>query len=159
MARSVAEGKLVPTPKPQTIADGLQGQDHPKARRFRSDNFAIMRSCDTFCSLSSAPGTGCMASETYSGKAPQPIESAVSSSSAVAALLHLFWTLHGTGSDVTKATPLTFSTAGRLGDLTWPVVRDLVDEVVTVSEEEIVAAMRVCYERMKARVRLLLPAA
>ena len=42
--------------------------------------------------------------------------------------------------------------AGRLGDLTWPVVRDYVDEVVTVSEEDIVAAMRLCYERMKARV-------
>ena len=41
--------------------------------------------------------------------------------------------------------------AGRLGDLTWPVVRDHIDEVVTVSEEEIVAAMRICYERMKVR--------
>ena len=34
------------------------------------------------------------------------------------------------------------------------MVRDYVDEVVTVSEEEIVAAMRVCFERMKARSRL-----
>ena len=33
------------------------------------------------------------------------------------------------------------------------MVRDFVDEVITVSEEEIVAAMRVCYERMKARLR------
>ena len=26
VARSLAAGKLVPTPKPQTIADGLQGE-------------------------------------------------------------------------------------------------------------------------------------
>lgn len=37
----------------------------------------------------------------------------------------------------------------RLGPLTWPVVRDLVDEVVTVTEAEIVAAMRLIFERMK----------
>jgi len=36
-----------------------------------------------------------------------------------------------------------------LGALTWPVVRDLVDEVVTVEEEEIVDAMRFVFERMK----------
>lgn len=36
-----------------------------------------------------------------------------------------------------------------LGRLTWPVVRDLVDEVVTVSEGEIVRAMRLVFERMK----------
>ena len=36
-----------------------------------------------------------------------------------------------------------------LGSLTWPIVRDLVDDVVTVSECEIVAAMRLCFERMK----------
>lgn len=36
-----------------------------------------------------------------------------------------------------------------LGELTFPVVRDLVDEVVTVSEEEIVAAMRLVWERAK----------
>ncbi len=34
------------------------------------------------------------------------------------------------------------------------MVRDHVDEVIMVSEEDIVAAMRVCYERMKARSRL-----
>ena len=38
---------------------------------------------------------------------------------------------------------------GRMGDLTWPIIRDFVDDVVTVSEEEIVAAMRLCFERMK----------
>jgi len=36
-----------------------------------------------------------------------------------------------------------------LGDLTWPVVRDLVDEVITVSEEEIIAALRLTWERAK----------
>jgi threonine dehydratase/serine racemase len=36
-----------------------------------------------------------------------------------------------------------------LGALTFPVVRDLVDEVATVSEEEIVAAMRLVFERAK----------
>jgi threonine dehydratase len=36
-----------------------------------------------------------------------------------------------------------------LGDLTWPVVRDLVDEVVTVGEDEIIAAMRLTWERAK----------
>ncbi|PNW82207.1 hypothetical protein CHLRE_06g278101v5 [Chlamydomonas reinhardtii] len=38
---------------------------------------------------------------------------------------------------------------GRLGDLTWPVVRDLVDCVVVVDEQEIVGAMRLIMERMK----------
>jgi threonine dehydratase/serine racemase len=36
-----------------------------------------------------------------------------------------------------------------LGELTWPVVRDLVDDVLTVSEEEIVQAMRLMWERAK----------
>jgi threonine dehydratase/serine racemase len=36
-----------------------------------------------------------------------------------------------------------------LGALTWPVVRDLVDEIAVVSEEEIVAAMRLAWERAK----------
>lgn len=36
-----------------------------------------------------------------------------------------------------------------LGDLTWPVVRDLVDDVYTVDEPEIVSAMRTVWERMK----------
>lgn len=36
-----------------------------------------------------------------------------------------------------------------LGDLTWPVVRDLVERVVTVKEEEIVQAMRLMWERAK----------
>jgi threonine dehydratase len=35
------------------------------------------------------------------------------------------------------------------GELTWPVIRERVDEVVTVTDEEIVAAMRLLFERMK----------
>lgn len=38
---------------------------------------------------------------------------------------------------------------GRMGNLTWPIVRDFVDDVITVSEEEIIAAMQLCFERMK----------
>eukprot|EP01023_Acetabularia_acetabulum_P031947 TRINITY_DN2988_c0_g1_i9.p1 TRINITY_DN2988_c0_g1~~TRINITY_DN2988_c0_g1_i9.p1 ORF type:complete len:344 (-),score=55.43 TRINITY_DN2988_c0_g1_i9:167-1198(-) len=41
---------------------------------------------------------------------------------------------------------------GRLGDLTWPVVRDLVDAVIVVSEEEIVNAMKICYQHLKVVV-------
>ena len=36
-----------------------------------------------------------------------------------------------------------------LGDLTWPIIRDRVDEIITVSEEEIIDAMRFVWERMK----------
>jgi threonine dehydratase len=39
-----------------------------------------------------------------------------------------------------------------LGDLTWPVVRDGVERVVTVSEDEIVAAMRLTWERAKVLI-------
>jgi threo-3-hydroxy-L-aspartate ammonia-lyase len=35
------------------------------------------------------------------------------------------------------------------GELTWPVIRDRVDAVVTVEDEPIVAAMRLLFERMK----------
>jgi threonine dehydratase len=35
-----------------------------------------------------------------------------------------------------------------LGDLTWPIVRDHVEAVLTVDDEEIVAAMRLVFERM-----------
>ncbi|HEY7314388.1 MAG TPA: pyridoxal-phosphate dependent enzyme [Gemmataceae bacterium] len=36
-----------------------------------------------------------------------------------------------------------------LGDLTWPVLRDEVERVVTVTEEEIVRAIRLAWERAK----------
>jgi len=39
-----------------------------------------------------------------------------------------------------------------LGDLTWPVVRDLVHRVLTVSDAAIVSAMRMVWERMKVVV-------
>lgn len=39
-----------------------------------------------------------------------------------------------------------------LGELTWPVVRDLVDRVVTVTDEEMIAAMRLLWERAKLLV-------
>jgi serine racemase len=39
--------------------------------------------------------------------------------------------------------------AARLGKHTWPVVRDLVDGVVAISDAEIVAAMQLLFERMK----------
>ncbi len=35
------------------------------------------------------------------------------------------------------------------GELTWPVIQRLVDQVVTVSDEQIVGAMRVLFERCK----------
>ncbi len=36
-----------------------------------------------------------------------------------------------------------------LGDLTWPVLRDQVERVLTVTDEEIIAAMRLAWERAK----------
>ena len=35
------------------------------------------------------------------------------------------------------------------GERTWPVIRALVDEVHTVTDPEILAAMRFCFERLK----------
>lgn len=35
------------------------------------------------------------------------------------------------------------------GERTWPVIQALVDEVVTVSDDEILATMRACFERLK----------
>ncbi len=39
-----------------------------------------------------------------------------------------------------------------LGELTWPIVRDCVEAVIVVSEEEIVQAMRLLWERAKLLV-------
>ncbi|PWZ40278.1 Serine racemase [Zea mays] len=39
-----------------------------------------------------------------------------------------------------------------LGDLTWPVVRDLVDDVIVVDDTAIVDAMKMCYEILKVAV-------
>lgn len=35
------------------------------------------------------------------------------------------------------------------GDNNWPVIRDFVDAVVLVSDDEIVATMKLMWERMK----------
>ncbi|MGH2857414.1 MAG: pyridoxal-phosphate dependent enzyme [Solirubrobacteraceae bacterium] len=35
------------------------------------------------------------------------------------------------------------------GELTWPIIRESVSEVVTVTDAQIVAAMRFCFERLK----------
>ncbi|KAL3652660.1 hypothetical protein CASFOL_002341 [Castilleja foliolosa] len=39
-----------------------------------------------------------------------------------------------------------------LGTLTWPVVRDLVDDIIVVEDNEIIEAMRLCYEILKVAV-------
>ncbi|XP_059442800.1 serine racemase isoform X2 [Corylus avellana] len=39
-----------------------------------------------------------------------------------------------------------------LGDCTWPIVRDLVDDIITVDDEEIIEAMKLCYEILKVVV-------
>ena len=36
-----------------------------------------------------------------------------------------------------------------LGELTWPIIRDQVERVVTVTDEQIIAAMRLAWERAK----------
>jgi threonine dehydratase/serine racemase len=50
-----------------------------------------------------------------------------------------------------QADPRTIADGLRtsLGRLTWPIVRDRVEAIVTVEEEEIVAAMRLAWERGK----------
>ena len=39
-----------------------------------------------------------------------------------------------------------------LGELTWPIIRDLVEDVLTVEESEIVMAMRLTWERAKLMI-------
>ncbi|KAK9277188.1 hypothetical protein L1049_006727 [Liquidambar formosana] len=39
-----------------------------------------------------------------------------------------------------------------LGDLTWPIVRDFVDDIITVDDKQIIEAMRLCYEILKVAV-------
>jgi threonine dehydratase len=38
---------------------------------------------------------------------------------------------------------------GRLGKITWPVIREHVKQIITVSEDEIVETMKFVYERAK----------
>ncbi|PKI45508.1 hypothetical protein CRG98_034099 [Punica granatum] len=39
-----------------------------------------------------------------------------------------------------------------LGDLTWPVVRDFVDDIIVVDDSELIEAMKLCYEILKVAV-------
>ncbi|KAM0012525.1 putative ammonia-lyase, Serine racemase [Helianthus debilis subsp. tardiflorus] len=39
-----------------------------------------------------------------------------------------------------------------MGDITWPIIRDLVDDIITVNDEEILEAMRYSYEILKVAV-------
>ncbi|CAH9144329.1 unnamed protein product [Cuscuta epithymum] len=39
-----------------------------------------------------------------------------------------------------------------LGDLTWPIIRDLVNDIIVVDDKEILEAMRLCYEILKISV-------
>lgn len=50
-----------------------------------------------------------------------------------------------------RHTPVTIADAVKtsIGENTWPIIRDLVDDVLTVSEEEIKRATRLVWERMK----------
>ncbi|MBU3728021.1 MAG: pyridoxal-phosphate dependent enzyme [Phycisphaerales bacterium] len=56
-----------------------------------------------------------------------------------------------TGVRQPMANPQTIADGLRtsLGELTFPIVRDLVDEVIVVQEREIIAAMRLVWERLK----------
>lgn len=36
-----------------------------------------------------------------------------------------------------------------LGDITWPIIKELVDDIITVSEADIIKAMRLVWSRMK----------
>jgi threonine dehydratase/serine racemase len=56
-----------------------------------------------------------------------------------------------TGTRVTRQTPDTLADGLKttLGELTWPVVRDLVEDVLVVDDMATVAAMRMVFERMK----------
>ena len=55
------------------------------------------------------------------------------------------------GVRVTELVPDTIADGLRtcIGEFTWPVLRDLVDSVITVSDEEIRAAMQLLYTRVK----------
>lgn len=60
------------------------------------------------------------------------------------------------GRFVPQTAPQTIADGLRtsLGELTWPIVRDMVERVITVSEDEIVAAMRLMWERAKILIEV-----
>lgn len=39
-----------------------------------------------------------------------------------------------------------------LGKNTWPIIRDLVDDIITVSENEILSATKLVWERLKVSI-------
>jgi len=54
--------------------------------------------------------------------------------------------------DIEPASPPTSIADGlltSLGDKTFPIIRELVSEIITVSDEEILSAMRLIWERLK----------
>ncbi len=55
------------------------------------------------------------------------------------------------GALVPQTSPNTIADGLRtsLGELTWPLLRDCVERVITVTEEEIIAALRLSWERAK----------
>jgi threonine dehydratase/serine racemase len=57
--------------------------------------------------------------------------------------------LVGARQGATGAVTLADGLRTSLGELTWPVVRDIVDSIATVTELQIREAMRMIYERMK----------
>lgn len=61
------------------------------------------------------------------------------------------WDSKQAGKIIPQLNPQTIADGLRtsLGDKTWPIIRDHVERIVLVSEEEIVAALRLLMERMK----------
>lgn len=129
VATAKRAGALVPCEKPSTIADGLQGGQG-----------------ETLTPTTMGASVG-----TSHGMGPNCVQRQLGSAHAVG---HTVWYsmlracvqkhLSVRGNFISS-----LSISGRLGDLTWPVVSALVDGVLVVTEEEIVAAMRHVYERMK----------
>jgi threonine dehydratase len=58
----------------------------------------------------------------------------------------------GTRQDATDGPTVADGLRAGLGDLTWPIVRDHVERVILVTEAEILAAMRLLWERAKLMV-------
>jgi threonine dehydratase/serine racemase len=52
---------------------------------------------------------------------------------------------------IPQTTPTTIADGllTSLGELTWPIIRDQVERIITVTEEQIIAAMRLTWERAK----------
>ena len=61
------------------------------------------------------------------------------------------WQSKQAGKIIPQTNPQTIADGLRtsLGDKTWPIIRDLVERVVLVEEDEIIASLRLLMERMK----------